>query len=397
MTRLIEVLISLAIVTALFLVISLALPSSRHLSEKVETNRKLTIVYDTLDSVRRFDDWNPLLLRDPQMKVKLSGPPSGVGARLDYSSENAAIGSGSWEIVANDPGKSVTYAITNNQRGRDKRATFVLRPTGHAGRNIEITENYDVTYGWDLMGRYAGLYVAGHVGDDMKMGLERLANLLTSVPNDDYRMQGSNWVNFRTEDVPAEHLLVVNAGSIARDPDKLAAAMKSDIEWIKRSMESSGLVAAGPMRIISTELGRENYTFDIAQPVRKAGSGDKKNDEAKDVKTVEADKKGEEQKQDGELVFTVDTLAPVTAAGQPLEVKIPDGAPVEYVQTKPGHVAMAYYTGFMAELDNVRNALRAWALTQGYEVTDRPYEIYKNGIDQAFTAEGEYEVYWTLK
>jgi hypothetical protein len=51
----------------------------------------------------------------------------------------------------------------------------------------------------------------------------------------------------------------------------------------------------------------------------------------------------------------------------------------------------------MAELDNVRNAVRAWALTQGYEVTDRPYEVYKNGIDQAFTADGQYDVYWTLK
>ena len=47
MTRLIEVLISLAIVLALFLVISLVLPSSRHLSEQVQTNRKMTIVYDT--------------------------------------------------------------------------------------------------------------------------------------------------------------------------------------------------------------------------------------------------------------------------------------------------------------------------------------------------------------
>ena len=174
--------------------------------------------------------------------------------------------------------------------------------------------------------------------------------------------------------------------------------MKSNMEWIKRTMEANGLVAAGPMRIISTELGRENYTFDIAQPVRKAGSGDKKNDDAKDEKTAKADeKKDEEKPKDGELVFTVDTQAPVTAAGEPLDVKIPAGAPVEYVQTKPTRAAMAYYTGFMAELDNVRNALRAWALTQGYEVTDRPYEIYKNGIDKAFTAEGEYEVYWTLK
>ncbi|MGN7724688.1 SRPBCC family protein [Luteimonas sp. 22616] len=400
MTRLIEILISFAIVIALMLIVGLVLPSSRHLSESVETNRKMTIVFDTINSLRRFKDWNPLVLRDPAAKLELSGPNAGVGAKLAFSSDVKQVGDGSWEIVESVPGKSVKYAIDDQRRGHGKFTEFKLTPTGRGAvkRNVEITQTYDVEYGWNLIGRYAGLYVSRHVGDDMKLGLARLSSMLATVPNVDYAVKGSKMRGMAEMERPAEDLLVVKAGSIERNNDKIKASMKSNMEWIKRTMEANGLVAAGPMRIISTELGRENYTFDIAQPVRKAGSGDKKSDEAKDVKTVEAaDKKGEEQKQDGELVFTVDTLAPVTAAGEPLEVKIPDGAPVEYVQTKPGHVAMAYYTGFMAELDNVRNALRAWALTQGYEVTDRPYEIYKNGIDQAFTAEGEYEVYWTLK
>ena len=376
MTRLIEVLISLAIVAALFLVISLVLPSSRHLSEKVETNRKATIVYDTLNSLRRFKDWNPLVLRDPRMQLKLSGPDSGVGARLDYSSNVAALGNGSWEITANDPGRSVTYAIANPQRGHDKRTVFVLRPTGHSGRNIEITQNYDVTYGWDLMGRYAGLYVARHVGDDMKMGLERLATMLTTVPNVDYRMQGSNWSDFRFADVPAEHLLVVSAGSIQRDPDKLAASMKADMEWIKRSMEASGLVAAGPMRIISTEFGRENYTFDVAQPVRRGGAA-----KSDDKKGAEADAAATEAPA-GELV---------ALTGLKLQ------GPVKAMDTKAGRAAIVSYTGYLMGLENVHNALRAWVLTQGQEVVDRPWDVYKNGIDQAITENGQYDVYWKLK
>ncbi|MFL6592143.1 MAG: SRPBCC family protein [Luteimonas sp.] len=376
MTRLIEVLISLAIVAALFLVISVVLPSSRHLSEKVETNRKATIVYDTLDSLRRFKDWNPLVLRDPRMQLKLSGPESGVGARLDYNSNVAALGDGSWEITANDPGHSVTYAITNPQRGHDKRSTFVLRPTGHSGRNIEITQNYDVTYGWDLLGRYAGLYVARHVGDDMKMGLDRLATMLTTVPNVDYRMQGSNWSDFRFADVPAEHLLVVSAGSIQRDPDKLAASMKANMEWIKRSMEASGLVAAGPMRIISTEFGRENYTFDVAQPVRRGGPA---KSDAK--KGAEADATVPEAPAGGMVALT----------GLKLQ------GPVKALDTKPGRAAIVSYTGYLMGLENVHNALRAWVLTQGQEVVDRPWDVYKNGIDQAITENGQYDVYWRLK
>src|SRR5690606_14418015 len=222
-----------------------------------------------------------------------------------------------------------------------------------------------------------------------KLGLARLTSMLATVPNIDYAVEGSKMRGMAVMERPAEDLLVVKAGSIERNNEKIKTSMKSNMEWIKRTMDANGLVAAGPMRIISTELGRENYTFDIAQPVRKAGPGA---DEDKDAKAGEDEKAAKaDDAQDGdEPTFVVDSQVPVVAAGEPLDVEIPDGAPVEYVQTKAGRVAMTYYTGFMAELDNVRNALRAWALTQGEEVTGRPYEIYKNGIDKAFTAEGEY-------
>ena len=379
MTRLIEVLISLAIVAVLFLLVALVLPSSRHLTEKVETNRKMTIVYDTLNSLRRFRDWNPLVLRDPRMKLQLSGPDSGVGARMDYSSSNPQLGTGSWEIVATEPNASVTYAIVNPQRGHDKRSVFSLKPTGRAGRNVEITQSYDVDYGWDLLGRYAGLYVSRHVGDDMQLGLERLSNMLAQVPNVDYRMQGSKLAGLKVVDVPAEDLLVVSAGSIERNNQKIKDSMKANMEWINRTMAASGLVAAGPMRIVSTELGRETYTFDVVQPVRRGAAA--KADAAAGEGT------------DGEAA-----AAPVasTAGSGPLTgIKLQ--GPVKYEHTEGGRAATGSYTGYMAELEAVRNAVRAWALTQGEEAVGRPYEVYKNGIEQAFTADGEYQVYWMLK
>src|SRR5687768_8535184 len=98
MTRLIEILIALAIVAVLFVVVGLTLPSERHLTEDVETNRKMTIVYDTLSSMRRFDDWNPVALRSIR-DSKLSGPAAGEGATYEYTSSDDRVGSGSWKIV----------------------------------------------------------------------------------------------------------------------------------------------------------------------------------------------------------------------------------------------------------------------------------------------------------
>ena len=396
MTRLIEILISLAIVLALFLLVGLVLPSSRHIEEKVETNRKLTIVYDTLNSLRRFSDWNPLVLRDPRMQLKFSGPAAGVGARLDYESSKPQLGKGSWEITATQPRASVTYAIVNPQRGHDKASTFSLKPTGRAGRNVEITQRYDVSYGWDLMGRYAGLYVSRHVGDDMKLGLQRLSNMLAQVPNVDYAVQGSKLAGLSFVDLPAEDLLVVSAGSIERNNLKIQGAMRADMEWIKRTMDSNGLVAAGPMRIVSNELGRESYTFEVVVPVRRAGAAASNEAAAADSET------GADSTADAGATGAApaQVAAPVrariiAATGGPLTgLKLL--GPVEYKRAEPRRAATATYQGYMAELETVRNALRAWTLTQGEEVVSS-FEIYKNGIDQAFTANGQYDVYWVLK
>ncbi len=353
MTRLLEILISLAIVAGLFLVVALVLPAERSLTERIETNRRLTIVFDSLNSLRRFDDWNPLVLRDPAVQLKLSGPESGVGARLDYTSDKEGLGQGSWEIVESEPRRKVTYAIENEERGTNKRTSFLFTPTGRNNRNVEITQTYDVDYGWDLLGRYSGMYVARHVGDDMKMGLARIVNMLASVPNVDYAVPGSKMATPKVEQRPAEHLLVVNAGNVERGNAQIQASITANSEWIRRVMDANGLEPAGPVRIITSELGRETYNFDVAQPVRK---------------------------KDGSAIGTVAVQGPV-----------------QHVQTQPARVAVAAYTGYMAELENVRNALRAWAVTSGYEVVDRPYEAWKSGVAGAFTENGQFDVYWTLK
>ena len=353
MTRFIEVLISLAIVAALYLVVALVLPSERHLSEKIETNRKMTIVFDSLNSLRRFKAWNPLILRDPAVKLTRSGPESGVGARLDYVSQNEQLGKGSWEITDSVPGQKISYKIENEERGTDKRTSFNFKPTGRNNRNVEITQTFDVNYGWDLIGRYAGLYVARHVGDDMKLGLSRIVSMLAAVPNVDYAVAGSKMTTPKMVQRPAEDLLVIVAGNVERGNSQIQASLTANTEWMRRVMEANGLEAAGPMRIITTDLGRENYNFDVAQPVRKKGGGE--------------------------------------------TGKVALQGPVQFVQTKPGNVAVASYTGYMAELEAVRNALRAWAITAGYEVTDRAYESYKSGIEGSFTENGEFDVYWPLK
>lgn len=390
MTRLIEILISVAIVTVLFLTVGVLLPDRRHLEESVESNRKLTIVYDTLNSLRRFDDWNALVLHDPAVELKLSGPESGVGARLDYESKVEEVGSGSWEITGNEPNKSVSYALTSESkgsnpfrgRGKNERTTYTLTPTGRSGRNVMITQTYDVEYGWDLLGRYSGMYVTSNFGQDMKLSLTRLSNMLATVPNHDYSVFGKDDPSKAPQlsERPAENLLIVRA-AVPRENEAVARQMKSNMEWIKKVMDANNLVAAGPVRVITNEFGAETYSFDVAQPVRKKGDADSEENGG--------DEEGEDQ-----AAATATAAAPAADAVK-LDIKVE--GPVEAVYSEGSKVAMVPFVGHMANLAKVRDALRAWALTHGYETVDRPYEDWKNGIEKGFTEEGDFVVYWSVK
>ncbi len=362
MTRLIEILISLAIVAVLFLVVGIVLPSSRFLSEKVETNRKLTIVYDTLNNFSRFKDWNAIPLRDSKMQTKISGPEAGVGATFTYDSKQSQVGKGTWKIVQSEPNERIAIDIDNDRYGSDKHTEFKLKPTGTNNRNVEITQTYKVSYGWNLIGRYAGLYVRSHVGDDMKFGLGKLSNMLASIPNVDYSVYGDKLTGLSIAKTPDEHVLFVPAGTLDFKDEVITRSMKANMEWINRTMAANGLVAAGPMRIITSEQGRENYTFDVAQPVRKSAEA-----------------------------------AGTPIAGPLTGLTFPAGSPVKYQLVPARRAVTGKFKGYIRELESVRNALRAWSMVRGYEVADRPYENYNNGIDAAFVENGSFDAYWPIK
>lgn len=363
MTRLLEFLIALGLVLALFVIVGLCLPAERQMSESVETNRKMTIVYDTLSSVRRLKDWNGMLPGKGE-SLKYSGGGAdheGQGARVDFDNKNYGVGH--WEIASAErpagggEGK-IAYSIVDKSFGSEKTTAYELQPVGKNGRNVKITQTYDVKYDWwNLVGRYAGMYVSRQVGDSMKTSLARLTNLLASVPNADYREEGSTLTGLKTIDLPAEDLLVVNAGNVDLNNDAIKTSIKSQQEWIKRVMEANSLEAAGPVRIITTDVGTDKYAFDVAQPVKKAG------------------------------------VEPGT-----LTATISGGAPVKVVNTKPTRAATAEYTGYVSGLNAARDGLRAWATTYGYEVTDRAYESWNSGTDLPFTSiDSKYNIYWAVK
>lgn len=352
MTRVIEFIISLLIVLALFLGVGLFLPSKRSFSHTVETNRPMATTFDLLNGFARFNDWNQLRAHDPRMSFTRSGPEMGVGAKLSYESADRAVGSGSWEIVESEPGELIRFKVINNSRGSNKVMTFRFEKTGPNNRNVKITQRYSVTYGWDMLGRYAGMYVTRNVGDQIKRGLGKLSNLLATIPRLDYALHEAP---FAIVELPVIDALVASTAS-RRASEDVAQAMTNQMGWINKVMAANGLVSAGPMRIVTTEYTNESYSFNVVQPVKKAGS---------------------------------------SGVGAPLTVAVE--GPVVYEQQPVSRAVTTDYTGPWQGLERERQLVRAWGMVRGAEPKDGPFDEYLVGIANIAADDAKFKVYWPIK
>lgn len=390
MTRVIEWLVSLLIVIALFVVVGLFLPSTRSVSESVETNRPMSTVNDLLGSFTRFRDWNALVNKDRRVQLTTSGPEQGVGAKLAFQSNDSVIGSGTWELIEDVPGEKIVYAVENESRGDNKRMTFRFERTGQRNQNVKITQRYTVDYGWDLMGRYAGLYVTRGIGDEIKAGLGKVSNLFATIPRFDYSQHEPG---FAFVDLPATNALVVTTAA-KRANDDIALAMTNQLKWIEQVMEKSGLEAAGPMRIVTNEFSTDTYGFDVVMPIRRKGTGPAPAEGA-DAQAGEGDAAAE-----GEAVADAAPASPAApvdpnAPLELLDVKVE--GPVAYVQLPAMRAATTTYTGPSPGLPRVRDLAKAWAMVRGAEPHDRPYDEYLDPIRDMLAEEAQFRVYWPLK
>ena len=260
MTRVLEVLVSLVIVFVLSVIVGVLLPSHGHVERSVEVSSPLRQVYDSVNTFRRYPEWSALRRLDPQTRFTLEGPEAGQGARVKWSSAAQQVGEGSLEIVKTEQDSKVTMAVDNAWSGENKTYTVTLVPAQN-GKTVTINWAFDADYGWNLIWRYAGLYIHGDPQSQISSNLSNISAMLASFPNVDYKDQKIDIV-----DVTARPVLLI-ATKAKRSLEDVADATDAAVRQIEAVMKKAGLSAAGPTMTITTNWGEEDYAFSVAVPV----------------------------------------------------------------------------------------------------------------------------------
>lgn len=268
MTRLLEILVAIAIVFVLAVILGIALPNHAHIERSVVVSSPVRQVYDVVSGFRTYPSWNALRAYDPKVQLNFKGSESGPGSEVDFSSVDQRVGSGSM-VVASEPApqqdKQVTWTLNNNWKGENKKLTIAIEPSAN-GKTAKVTMGYDVDYGWDLVARYSGLYLEGDPATQITYQLSALQNMLATFPNVDYKDQ-----TVEVKDVVAKPVIFMST-TAKRTLDDVADATDKAMTQLQATIKKEKLTVVGPRTTITTNWGDENYDFDIALPVDRADS-----------------------------------------------------------------------------------------------------------------------------
>jgi hypothetical protein len=313
MTRLFEILVAVAIVFVLAVVLGIALPSHRHIERSVVVSSPARQIFDVVNGFRTYPSWTALRAYDPKVQMSFKGEAAGPGAEFDWTSADERIGNGSLKVAATpapQQDKEVTWELANNWRGDDKRFTIDIEPASN-GKTATVKMGYDVDYGFDLIARYSGLYLQGAPATQIQYQLTSMQAMLATFPNIDYSAQ-----QVALKDVEAKPIVFVSTTAKRGNVDEIADATDKAMNLIQAQIKKDKLNVTGPRIVVTTNVGDENYDFDVALPV---------------------------------------DHAPTSPAD-----------PVKAGTTYAGKVLVTSYTGGAGQLAVMRLVLKAYAYTHGY-------------------------------
>ncbi|MEM1152150.1 MAG: SRPBCC family protein [Pseudomonadota bacterium] len=113
-----------------------------------------------------YQSFNPYSDLDPDLKVKMFGPSSGVGSGFSFESKDGA----GQQMVAAVDGNTVTFALDLGPMGQPKQAISAVALDGAT----EVTWTMDMDLGLNPIFRIMGLFMDSMIGPNFELGLAKI-------------------------------------------------------------------------------------------------------------------------------------------------------------------------------------------------------------------------------
>lgn len=163
--------IALGTLAALTVATAAAFTLPRHVT--VERSATMAVAPDAVIALAAsntgYQTFNPYRDLDPNLRVELFGPASGVGSGFAFESKD---GAGQQTVAAVDAEK-VVFAIDLGPMGQPTQAIAAVAVDGVT----EVTWSMEMDLGLNPLFRVMGLFMDGMVGPNFELGLANIAKV----------------------------------------------------------------------------------------------------------------------------------------------------------------------------------------------------------------------------
>jgi polyketide cyclase/dehydrase/lipid transport protein len=169
MRPMMRLVLGILVLIGILAAVAVGLPAHVTVARSVVINAPESAVFPYVNNLRRFSDWSPWKLRDPQLTITYGGPDEGKGAQIQWTSQKPSIGTGSMEISNSDLNRTVELAVNfNNLEGT---SSFDIGP---AGSGSKLTWSFGYDTGSSPLKRWKALMLDGFIGAEYRAGLDKL-------------------------------------------------------------------------------------------------------------------------------------------------------------------------------------------------------------------------------
>ena len=148
---------------------SFLLPAQAVVTRSTEIAAPPDKVFAIVGDLRRFNEFSPWADLDPNIKYTFEGPESGIGQKMNWTSDNADVGNGSQTITRYEPPNFLETQLDFGMRGRPV-ASFDLVPST-SGTKATWTFKSDLE---GIPAKWFGLMFDRWIGADYEKGLAKL-------------------------------------------------------------------------------------------------------------------------------------------------------------------------------------------------------------------------------
>ncbi len=152
------------------------LPKDFRVERSIHVDAPAGVVFDQVNTLRNWSAWSPWTARDPTIENSYSGPESGVGASVSWTSEGS--GDGTQTITKSERPSRIETQLDFGEMGQPT-ADWSFEPSA---------EGTKVTWGLSgrangALGGYFAAMMDRMLGADYEDGLARLKQVVESTPS----------------------------------------------------------------------------------------------------------------------------------------------------------------------------------------------------------------------